>query len=241
MRKVSLFAGLSYDALEQSYVVVPPDDVIGEFKASMGIHFGPFDDNKVKKPTSNPAIPWEFSFIIGRIATTWRSFECLFDTFLASMLVASRYRPERDWTRMNFRKRRELFRDQVRKCFDDHQEIKRYLLKLCDDAGESYWKRNATIHWRIKFGLQAKTKLKVGEPFEPECYLEMSSRHNGRDVMIRCNYQHLEGVFYDITHLHGRLNFIEENPVAKNPMLSSHDISLLRGFFLSNRQNPPTD
>mgnify|MGYP000993772384 CR=1 FL=1 len=238
--RVPLIRCFNAEDFTPTHVILPPVDSVGKVPVTVGVIFGPFDSNKTHKPTSNPAIPWEFSFIIGRIATAWGAFEIRFDHVLECMFNHSPKPLKHEWRRMNFRKRRELFREQTSACFHGHIRIEKYLQKLCNDAGTSYWKRNLTLHGKIDLVIEYKIKVKIGEQISPKCFLRIRGRHNEKDIEYNCDYDHMEGLFYEITHLHGRLDFASAQPIAENSLLSAQDISILRDFVLANQKSPPS-
>ena len=99
-----------------------------------------------------------------------------------------------------------------------------------NDAAALYWKRNIIVHGKIIMEMAYATR---------ETRLIAAGKHKGKHISLRFLPDELEQLFYDISHVEGRLKqYLTDDP--KIPNASSTDVQFLQDFFQNSRPNPPT-
>ena len=191
-----------------------------------------YDKARAKEPFKPVAIPDLFCAWIGKLTITWSDFEINFDEFLR-LLVKAQNHPKK-WEKLNFKKRKNLFRDLTAREFGRIPEIATYIRQLLNMSGDLHWKRNFIVHGKM----HAMTHTKFLEDATPpkihvEHVLKMDGYHNGRPTTLSYKEGGVEDLFYQIGHLNGLL--LSLLSAAESLPFSSENKSVLQAFLDRNR------
>ncbi|MBZ9865731.1 hypothetical protein LB515_10120 [Mesorhizobium sp. CA15] len=183
-----------------------------------------FDFDKLRWPAREPGIFHNFLPLVGFIAVSWSDFEQLFDEFLATMIAVNGSSHPR-WERLNFRKRRNLFRNEMVTALVAMPEVSKFLSDLTHDAAKFHWKRNLLLHGKLATSWKNKIWM-----------LHASGRHNGRIMEIQLSLSDLDDLRHEVAQIAGRMDLILKSHHPLREPFASHERSLLRALILKGRQ-----
>jgi len=178
-----------------------------------------FNYKKLRWPAREPGILHNFLPQVGFIAVSWSEFEQLFDKFLAAMIAVNGSNLSH-WERLNFRKRRELFRNEMKTALTAMPEVSKFLNDFTHDAARFHWKRNLLLHGRLTTSMKNKTYV-----------LHASGRHNGRFVEFGVSLDDIDNLRHEVAQLSGRMDAIL-TPHYDHGLFPSHETSLLQELLL---------
>jgi hypothetical protein len=162
-------------------------------------------------PFSWPGVPDRLAMRVGHLALAWSHIDQRVDQIISGALVANG-ETWPGWSKLPFRKRKELFRAQTRKLFSQDGAILRYLDTVMADAATAHWKRNVVVH--------GKTSLHIYMTSGAEPYVRLIAEgtHNARPVRLELDEAELLQLFWDLGHIAGRLDFLTQPEQPFGPL-----------------------
>jgi hypothetical protein len=198
------------------------------------LHFpmGALIDEYAITPYVLASTPERISLQCGKIALSWSDQEQMFDQFLAALLNATGGVGNVSWQRLNFKKRKELFRKRMKDVFRNDADVLSYLSTLLGDMADLHWRRNAIVHGKVRTHV---TVNGVAPDLQVTVTMVIDTRHNGKDIHLELSDQDLEKLYCRSAHIAGRMKAVSE-PLGfgSGPNLPFADRSALQAFLQTN-------
>ena len=173
-------------------------------------------------------VPDEISILVGKIAVGWGGFEIRMDKTIEAILIRLGQKGPQSWQRMNFKRRRKLFKDTLanytKQLFPNETETFR---TIADTAGDLHWRRNTVVHGYVNVRVTATSGA------SGEIAFFATGIHNNKQVDIPLDGPTLEKLYHDIAHLGGNLmaaiNRMGGTFVTPTPEFVISDREILQG------------
>ncbi len=183
-----------------------------------------YDTSRCKSPVMTVPIPEEFCPHIGRIIALWSAIERMNGAFVTAFYKATSTPSEK--VDNGFRKRLAKARTLAETILPP--PVFEYFAQIFDESLVAYRHRNLLAHGTISA---------TGTP-DGAALLVAEERISGRSITERYTLEAIEQVFYDFSHVAGKLFCLEMCPIVPDSdvakLFSPPDARLLIDFCRSN-------
>lgn len=187
-----------------------------------------FDRTKVASPHVVPMLPENFFPVIGQIIVVWGTIEEHFNALLQALRNKSV--AELENSHSSFKKRAKEFKKLSSQCFCDFPAVLAVFTSLAEDAARLVHDRNLIAHGELSCSNQNGGQLIA------------KGKINGTITERAYGIRELDQVFYDLSHLGGKLFSIRIATATGGfyTPFPKHEKAALLDFLQSNLPNPPT-
>ena len=144
----------------------------------------------------------EIAMLLGQIVVYWGAFELRMDLLIETVSARLNKEPPVGWKTMNFKKRKELFRDIMRDYTTQlFPQLSATFNSIAGTAADLHWRRNLVAHGYYQVIPDAK-------PNEQGICGTSYTAHglvNDKPKFIAIDAKTLEKLWHDISHLNGKM------------------------------------
>ena len=165
---------------------------------------GAFNLDHLKKGKHTFLLPFgdDEAKLVGQIIAYWGVFELRMDALITTVIQGMKYPVPKDWKRLNFVKRKALFKDVMR----DYTEkmfpsLTQEFEQIADSAGDLHWRRNIIAHGFYEL----IPGDNLGEDDTYSAKFIATGRVKGKRRSIPIETATLQKIWHDIAHLTGEL------------------------------------
>lgn len=186
-----------------------------------------YDKTRCKSPIFSVPLHESFAPHIAHCLLLWGRSEIMLRRILSVMVELT----DSEKPHISMQKQISAFLNLTPVCFEGHDELIEHLITMGKDIREKSVARNLLAHGDMVANMPGNT-------------ITLTGRHRGKDIQQEFTTQDVEQLFYDISHIAGRLLYLSHPKLIRDdhywPQIPLRSIQLLQKTFGTTGLNPPT-